>query len=78
QLEFRLIKAPKPPEGGCFELKGAILPAGLSLWAVLEQFSFTEGESMIIRNEQHEKVGTLSFEELMSVFYQYKKQQAHE
>jgi len=78
QLEFKSIKAPQPPEGGAFELRGAILPADMSLWAILEQFNFTPGESLVICDQHGKKTGTLGFEELMSAFYQYKKQQAHE
>jgi osmoprotectant transport system ATP-binding protein len=78
QLEFRAIKAPQPPEGGAFELRSEILPAGTSIWALLEKLNFTKGESINILNHQHKKVGSLSFEQLMAAFYQYKKEQPHE
>jgi len=78
QLEFKSIKAPQPPEGGAFELRGATLSTDISLWSVLEQLNFTPDESLVIRDRHGKKTGTLGFEELMSAFYQYKKQQAHE
>jgi len=78
QLEFKAIKAPQPPEGGAFELRDVKLPADVSLWAILEQLKFTDGENLIIRDQHGKKTGTLGFEELMSAFYQYKKQQVHE
>jgi osmoprotectant transport system ATP-binding protein len=78
QLEFRAVAAPQPPEGGVFELHGEILPANSGIWALLEKLNFTKGESINILDHQHKKVGSLSFEELMAAFYQYKKEQAHE
>jgi len=78
QLEFKAIKPPPPPEGGAFELHGIIIPADASLWWLIEQFKFTENESISILDHQHKKVGTLDFEQLMSAFYQYKQQQPHE
>src|SRR6201997_4147619 len=45
QLEFMAIKAPQPPEGGVFELNGAIIAANVSLWYLLGQLKFTKDES---------------------------------
>ena len=78
QLEFKAIKPPPPPEGGAFELHGVIIPGDVSLWWILEQFKFSENESISILDHQHKKVGALGFEELMSAFYQYKQQHSHE
>jgi osmoprotectant transport system ATP-binding protein len=78
QLEFKAIKPPLPPKGGAFELHGVVLPADVSLWWLIEQLKFSEGETISILDHKHEKVGALVFEDLISVFYQYKKQQAHE
>jgi len=78
QLEFKAITPPPPPEGGTFELHGAVLPADMSLWWMIEQLKFTKAESITILDHQHKKVGQLSFEDLMSAFYQYKQQQRHE
>jgi osmoprotectant transport system ATP-binding protein len=74
QLEFKTIKAPQPPEGGAFELHGNIIPSDGSLWSLLEQLEFTKAENITILDSEHKKVGSLSFEALMSAFYQYKKQ----
>jgi osmoprotectant transport system ATP-binding protein len=75
QLEFRAIKPPVPPEGGAFELNGMILPATISLWDLLEQLKFEDGESIAILDAEHKKVGSMDFEDLMLAFYQYKQQQ---
>ena len=77
-MEFKAIKPPPPPEGGTFELHGAVLPAEMSLWWMIEQLKFTKAESITILDHQHKKVGQLSFEDLTSAFYQYKQQQRHE
>jgi osmoprotectant transport system ATP-binding protein len=76
QLEFRAIKAPQPPEGGVFELHGAIIAANVSLWWLLEQLKFTKAESISILDHEHKKVGSLGFDDLMSTFYQYKQSRA--
>jgi osmoprotectant transport system ATP-binding protein len=78
QLEFKAIKPPPPPEGGTFELNGVVLPSDMSLWWLLEQLKFTEAESISVRDHEHKEVKTLSFDDLMSAFYQYKKEQSHE
>jgi len=78
QLEFKAIKPPPPPEGGTFELHGAVLPADLSLWAMMEQLRFTKDENIAVFDHQHKEVGALRFEDLMSAFYQYKNHQSHE
>jgi len=75
QLELKTV-APQPPEGGAFELRGVRLPAGANLWWMVEQLKFTEGEDISILDKDGKKVGSMGFEELMSTFYQYKKQQA--
>ena len=78
QLEFKTLQPPQPPEGGAFELHGKIIPADTGLWSILEQLKFTKAEHITILDSEHKKVGSLSFEDLMSAFYQYKKQQSHE
>ncbi|MDB4925023.1 ABC transporter ATP-binding protein [Mucilaginibacter sp.] len=82
QLEFKAIRlndiAPLPPEGGAFDLHGERVDAGVALWSVLEQFKFTKAEGLSIINHQNKKIGSISFEELMAAFYQYKKHQPHE
>jgi osmoprotectant transport system ATP-binding protein len=76
QLEFRAMKVPQPPEGGAFELHGAIIPADVSLWWLLGQLEFTKAESISVLDHQHKKVGSLGFDDLMSAFYQYKQSKA--
>src|SRR6185437_15325240 len=80
QLEFKAIKlkdvwewlAPlPPPNGGEGEIS-----ADADFWTGLEQFKFTQAESISISRDGEHK--SASFEQLMSAFYQYKKQQAHE
>ncbi|MHB8206444.1 ABC transporter ATP-binding protein [Mucilaginibacter sp.] len=78
QLEFKAVKPPLPPEGGTFVLHGSVLPADMSLWWMIEQLKFTKAESITILDHQYKKVGQLTFEDLMSAFYQYKQKQAHE
>jgi len=84
QLEFKAIKVkdiispPPSADGGTFELNGDILPGDASLWFMLERLKFSKAESISVRNAHHKEVGKLDFEDLMSAFYQYKKQQAHE
>ncbi|MFD2872843.1 ABC transporter ATP-binding protein [Mucilaginibacter ximonensis] len=78
QLEFKAIKPPLPSsaDGGTFELRGKVLPNDSSLWFLLEQLKFTRSEYISVHDAQHKEVGRLSFEDLMSAFYQYKKQQS--
>jgi osmoprotectant transport system ATP-binding protein len=81
QLEFRAIKlsdiAPLPPEGGVFDLHGLNLNADADLWSVLEQFKFSKAEKLAVRDHQHKEIQSLGFEQLITAFYDYKKQQSH-
>jgi len=80
QLEFRSIKmydiwkwlAPQPPKGG---LK---ISSDTSFWSSIEHFKFEKSEVIGITHNENHEVRSATFEELMSAFYQYKKQQAHE
>ncbi|MDF2432596.1 MAG: osmoprotectant transport system ATP-binding protein [Mucilaginibacter sp.] len=80
QLEFKTIRlsdiwnwlAPQPPKGG------ANLSHDTSLWTGLEHFKFTATETVSISNKETQEAKSASFEQLMSAFYQYKKQHAHE
>ncbi|MFI5159244.1 MAG: ABC transporter ATP-binding protein [Sphingobacteriales bacterium] len=78
QLEFKAIKPPPPPEGGTLRLNGDVLPVDASLWWVLEQFKFKGTEHLSVYDDQGKEIRKLGFEDLMSVFYQYKQQQTHE
>jgi osmoprotectant transport system ATP-binding protein len=81
QLEFKTIRlrdiwkwlAPQPSKGGTFDLSWDVI-----LWDVLEQFKFNASETVNITNKENKEEKSASFEQLMSAFYQYKKQQAHE
>jgi osmoprotectant transport system ATP-binding protein len=81
QLEFKAIKlnnlwawlpAPQPPQGG------AEITSEMSFWNGLEQFKFNASETLNINHSENSEVKSASFEQLMSAFYQYKKQQAHD
>jgi osmoprotectant transport system ATP-binding protein len=54
------------------------LSAETTLWAGLEQFKFTSAESIIVKNNDKSETKSASFEQLMSAFYQYKRQQPHD
>ncbi len=58
------------------ENKNGLLPASTDLWTGLEQFKFIHSEMIAIHQDSETRSAT--FEQLMSAFYQYKKQQAHE
>lgn len=48
------------------------------LWTVLERATFSNAKRLHMMSVENKEVKTVSFESLMSAFYQYKKQQAHE
>ncbi|MDB5139224.1 MAG: ATP-binding cassette protein [Mucilaginibacter sp.] len=81
QLEFKTIRlsdiwkwlAPQLSKEGAFDLSSDVI-----LWDVLEQFKFNASETVNIINKENKEEKSASFEQLMSAFYQYKKQQAHE
>jgi osmoprotectant transport system ATP-binding protein len=77
QLEFKTVTlddiwqylTPRPPKGG------AGIEAATSLWASLEHFKFSDAETINITHKENKEVRSAGFEQLMSAFYQYKKQQ---
>jgi osmoprotectant transport system ATP-binding protein len=81
QLEFKTIRlydlwkwlSPQHAKGGTFDLS-----ADAGLWTSLEQFKFASPETININDKESNEIRSASFEQLMSAFYQYKKQQAHE
>ncbi|MGF7077282.1 ABC transporter ATP-binding protein [Mucilaginibacter sp. 3215] len=80
QLEFKAIKLidlwePLPELNK--EAKASSFNAGTNLWEALESFKFNNGETINISKDQNQ-VKTVSFEQLMTAFYQYKNHQAHE
>jgi len=52
--------------------------AEMNLWAGLESFKFSDAESLPIKNEARNEIKSIGFEQLMSAFYQYKKEQPNE
>ncbi|WP_114939416.1 ABC transporter ATP-binding protein [Mucilaginibacter endophyticus] len=80
QLEFKAIKLADLwgllPELNK-EAKASSFNAGSNLWETLESFKFNNGETVNISKDQNESKA-VSFEQLMSAFYQYKNHQAHE
>ncbi len=80
QLEFKTIRlydlwkwlTPQPAKGETFDLS-----ADASLWTSLEHFKFASTETVNISHKENNEIRSASFEQLMSAFYQYKKQ-AHE
>jgi len=83
QLEFKAIRlkdiAPLLPsaDGGVFEFHKEVLPADVSFWHILEEFKFSKTEHLQVIDYNRKKT-TISFEDLMSAFYQYKTHRAHE
>lgn len=80
QLEFKAIKLTDLwellPELHK-ETNTSSFTAATNLWEALESFKFTDEETINISKDQNQ-VKTVSFEQLMSAFYQYKNHQAHE
>ena len=80
-LEFKSVKlsdlwqwltpTPQPP-------KGAEITAEVGVWVGMEHFKFKSGDTINIINRENNEGKSVGFEQLMSAFYQYKQQQAHE
>jgi osmoprotectant transport system ATP-binding protein len=58
------------------ETKSKVLSSDTDFWTALEHFKFDASETIGIKHD--DLVRSASFEQLMSAFYQYKKQQSHE
>jgi osmoprotectant transport system ATP-binding protein len=86
QLEFKTIKlnqAPRPPlaNGGVKKeaaQKTNNISADVSFWSALEHFKFDGVDELNIIDKENNESWSANFEQLMSAFYQYKKQQSHE
>jgi osmoprotectant transport system ATP-binding protein len=86
QLEFKTIilhdlwnwLTPHPSKGGVAALHEKIISADVSFWSGLEHFKFGSAEALSINNKENKEVRSANFEQLMSAFNQYKKQQTHE
>jgi osmoprotectant transport system ATP-binding protein len=80
QLEFKSIKLTDIwghlPNNGK-HLNATILAATSGVWEVLEAFKFNNGENLNIFNQQYKEVKSVTFEQLMAAFSQYKTLQPH-
>ncbi|MDB5001811.1 MAG: ATP-binding cassette protein [Mucilaginibacter sp.] len=84
QLEFKALRLndiwkylPPPSKGGTFEAHDGLI-SDASFWSAIERFKFIKTEHLHIKHQQKDEYRSAGFEELMSAFYQYKKQQPHE
>ena len=82
QLEFKAIKLKDVwewlPPTHAHKATASVLSAELSLWAGMEHFKFKKDDTVSIHHPEKKEAKAASFEQLMSAFNQYKKQQAHE
>jgi osmoprotectant transport system ATP-binding protein len=81
QLEFRTIRLydlwkwlPETHK----EIKSKALSSDTNFWSGLEHFKFDQSETINISHKENHEVRSVSFEQLMAAFYQYKKQLTHE
>lgn len=82
-LELRVVKIaelwPWLPAAQARAGKAPVqLPASASLWEVLEQFRFAASKNIILDDNNGNEARMADFEQLMSAYYQYKKQQSDE
>ncbi|MFA6249350.1 MAG: ABC transporter ATP-binding protein [Mucilaginibacter sp.] len=54
------------------------LSSEADVWEVLENFKFSPRESLSVINQQNKEVKSITFDQLMAAFSQYKNHQAHE
>jgi len=54
------------------------LSSEADVWEVLESFKFSPRESLSVINQQNKEVKSITFDQLMAAFSQYKNHQAHE
>jgi osmoprotectant transport system ATP-binding protein len=80
QLEFRAVRLndlwdllPNTRK----KAEGLSLSADIDVWSALESFKFSD-EEIIRIGQDNDKQKSVSFEQLMSAFYQYKNKQGHE
>ena len=67
-----LTPTPKPAKGG------VELSTTLGVWEAMEHFKFKKDDTISIINRENNESRSVDFEQLMSAFCHYKKQQAHE
>ena len=81
QLEFKAIKITDLwehlPEASR-KTNTSSLSAEADFWSALEQFKFIRGENLNILNQQNKGTKTVTFEQLMAAYSQYKQLQPHE
>lgn len=79
QLEFKAVRLRDLwgllPELYQDQLNSSSLSSDIDLWAALESFKFSNEETIRINKDQHTQK-LVSFEQLMSAFYQYKQAMA--
>jgi osmoprotectant transport system ATP-binding protein len=81
QLEFKAIKITDLWEHlplGSRKTNTSSLSADADFWLALEQFKFIKGENLNILNQQSKDTKTITFEQLMAAYSQYKQLQPHE
>lgn len=81
QLEFKAIKLTDLWEqlaGSSRKINTSLFSADADVWEVLEHFKFYKGENLNILNQQNKETKTITFEQLMAAYSQYKTHQPHE
>ncbi|GAA4336371.1 ABC transporter ATP-binding protein [Mucilaginibacter gynuensis] len=80
QLEFKTIKLTDVwDQLPTIERKSntSQISADEGLWTALESFRFASAENLNILNQQSKEIKTVSFDQLMTAFYQYKQHKSH-
>lgn len=76
-LKFKALKldqiAPLVAEGAFFSLNNEPVSNDADLWWVLEQMNFGNAGHLLIKDQQQNVIRSLSFNDLMEAFYNYKK-----
>lgn len=81
QLEFKTISLQNLWEwlpSTHKETKARSLTSTTSFWTGLEHFKFDGADTISIKNNEADDARSVSFDELMSAFYQYKRSKSHE
>jgi osmoprotectant transport system ATP-binding protein len=81
QLEFKTIRVEDIwayLQDSGRKINTSLLPAQSGVWEALEAFKFYPRENINILNQQNKEVKTITFEQLMSAYSQYKNAQPHE
>jgi len=81
QLEFRTIKLQDiwghlPTDGR--QINTSALSAAASIWQALEAFKFDPNENLNVIDQQNKEIKSVTFNELMSAYSQYKTLRRHE